>query len=182
MYKEAQKTIFDKAGNPKDKQAFRFMHCWLYLKDYPQWFYRDPARGVQNTPNKRRAVDIDLTMGEGQAGQGSGGSPTGELQRPEGQKNAKTARLNQDLHMAALRSAAEAFKLMSESSAEKAIGLKDANDDPLFSRPGRQPDTISEAYFKLREEQTYLERQKYVMKLRKELPRSTQGPLVITYG
>jgi hypothetical protein len=180
MYKEAQKTIFDKAGNPKDKQPFRFMHCWLYLKDYPQWFYIDPARGVQNTPNKRRAVDIDLTVGEGQPGQGSGGSPTGELQRPEGTKSAKAARLNQDLHMAALKSAAEAFKLMSESSAEKSKVLKDANDDALFSRPGRQPDTMSEAYFKLREEQAYLERKKYVMKLRKELPGAAQSPPVIT--
>ena len=150
------------------------------MKDYPQWFYRDPARRVQNTPNKRRAVDIDLSMGEGQAGQGLGGSPTGELQRPEGQKNAKTARLNQDLHMAALKSTAEAFKLMSESSAEKAIVLNDANDHTLFSRPGRQHDTMSETYFKLREEQAYLERQKYVMRLRKELPRSTQEPPVIT--
>jgi hypothetical protein len=44
-------------------------------------------------------------MGEGQSGQGSGGSPIGELQRPEGQKSAKTTRLNQDLHMAALKSA-----------------------------------------------------------------------------
>ena len=69
------------------------MHCWLYLKDYPQWFYRDPARGVQITHNKRRAIDIDLTMGESQAGQGSGGSPTGELQRPEGQNSARTTRL-----------------------------------------------------------------------------------------
>ena len=89
MYKEAQKTIFDQIGNPKNKQPFRFMHCWLYLNDYPQWFYRDPARGVQNTHNKCKAVGIDLTMDEGQAGQGSGGSPTGELQRPEGQKKCK---------------------------------------------------------------------------------------------
>ena len=29
MYKETQKTIFDKAINLKDKQPFRFMHCWL---------------------------------------------------------------------------------------------------------------------------------------------------------
>ena len=182
MYKEAQKTIFDNAGNLRDKQPFRFMHCWLYLKDNLQWFYRDPARGVQNSPNKRRAFDIDLTIGEGQAGQGSGGSPTGEYNDRKDKKNAKIARLNQDLHMAVLKSATEAFKLMNESSAEKARVLNDANDNALFSRPGRQPDTISEVYFKLREEQTYLERQKYVMKLRKELPRSTQGPLVITYG
>ena len=69
--------------------------------------------------------------------------------------------------MAVLKSVAKAFKLMSESSAKKFRVLKDANDDALFSRPGRQHDTISEAYFKLREEQAYLERQKYVMKLRK---------------
>ena len=130
--------------------------------------------------NKRKAVDMDLTAGEGQAGQGSDGSPTGELQQPEGQKIAKTTRLNQDLHMAALKSAAEAFKHMSKSIAEKSRVLKDANDDALFSRPGRQPDAISEAYFKLREEQAYLERQKYVMKLRKELSRSTQIPPMIT--
>ena len=60
--------------------------------------------------------------------------------------------------MDALKSAVEAFKLMSESSAEKARVLNDANDDALSSRPRRQPDTISEAYFKLREEQAYLER------------------------
>jgi hypothetical protein len=71
---------------------------------------------------------------------------------------------------------------MSESSAEKSKVLKDANDDALFSRPGRQPDTISEAYFKLREEQAYLERQKYMMKLEKELPRSSQIPPMITIG
>ena len=75
--------------NPKDKQPFRFMHCWLYLKDYPQWFSRDPTRGVKNTPNKRRVVDIYLTVGEGQVEQGSGESLTGELQRPEGQKMQK---------------------------------------------------------------------------------------------
>ena len=45
--------------------------------------------------------------------------------------------------MAALKSAVEAFKLMSESSAEKARVLNDANDDALSSRPRRQPDTIS---------------------------------------
>jgi hypothetical protein len=84
VVQRSAKAIFDKAGNPKDNQPFRFMHCWLYLNDYAQWFYRDPARGVQNTHNKRRAVDIDLIVGEGQPGQGSGGSPTGELQRPEG--------------------------------------------------------------------------------------------------
>ena len=75
MYKKAQKEVFDKAENPKDKQSFRFMHCWLYLKVYSQWFYREHARGLQNTRNKRRVVDIELTVGEGQAGQGSGGSP-----------------------------------------------------------------------------------------------------------
>ena len=69
---------------------------------------------------------------------------------------------------------------MSESYVGKSIVLKDANDDALFSRSGQQPDTISEAYFKLRQEQAYLERQKYVMKLRKKLPRSTQIPLVIS--
>jgi hypothetical protein len=79
-----------------------------------------------------------------------------------------------------LKSAAKAFKLMSESSAEKSRVLKDVNDDALFSRPGRQPDTMSEAYFKLREEQAYLERHKYVMKLRKELPDAAQSPPVIT--
>ena len=31
MFNEAQKTIFDKVRNPKDKQSFRFMHCWLYF-------------------------------------------------------------------------------------------------------------------------------------------------------
>ena len=35
MQKGAQKAIIDKVGNRKDKQAFRFMHCWLYLKAYP---------------------------------------------------------------------------------------------------------------------------------------------------
>ena len=34
MYKEAQKVIFDKAENLKDKQLFWFMHHWLYLKAY----------------------------------------------------------------------------------------------------------------------------------------------------
>jgi hypothetical protein len=82
--------------------------------------------------------------------------------------------------MAAMKSAAKAFKLMNESSAKKSRVLKDANDDALFSRPGRQPDTMSEAYYKLREEQAYLERQKYVMKLRKELPGAAQSPPVIT--
>ena len=48
--------------------------------------------------------------------------------------------------MVALKSAAKAFKLMSESYAEKFIVLKDANDDALFSRPGRQPDTIYEIF------------------------------------
>ena len=82
--------------------------------------------------------------------------------------------------MAALKSAAEAFKLMSESTAEKARVLKDANDDALFNHPGRQPNTMSEAYFKLREKQAYLERKKYVMKLKKGFPDSTQIPPVIT--
>ena len=90
-------------------------------------------------------------MGEGQAGQGLDGSPISELQRPEGQKNVKTTRLNQDLHMVALESTAEAFKFMSESSAEKSRILKDVNDYALFNRLGRQPDTISEAYFNSRE-------------------------------
>ena len=103
-------------------------------------------------------------MGEGQAGQGSGGSLTGELQWPEGQKNAKTSRLNQYLHMAALKSATEAFKLMSESYVEKSRVLKD--DDAVFSCPGRQFNMIYEA-FQIKKEKTYLERQKYVMKLRK---------------
>ena len=65
MYNEVQKTIFDKAGNAKDKQPFQFMHFWLYLKDTPQWFYIDPTSGVQNTLNKRKIVDIDLKVGEG---------------------------------------------------------------------------------------------------------------------
>ena len=57
--------------------------------------------------------------------------------------------------MAALKNATETFKLMSETSAEKSEVPKDANDDALFSRF-------------------------YVMKLRKELPRSTQIPPIIT--
>ena len=81
--------------------------------------------------------------------------------------------------MVALKSAAEAFKLLSESTAEKASTVKDANYDALFSRPGQQPATMSEAYFKLREKQAYLERKKYVMKLEKEFPDSAQIPPVI---
>ena len=118
--KKAKKTIFDKARNPKDKQPLKFMHCSLYLKNYPQWFYRDLAKGVQNIPNKRRVVDIDLIVG-------------GKVKRDKAQvevqlvnyndhkdkKNAKTTRMNQDLQMAALKSVAEAFKHMSESSADK---------------------------------------------------------------
>ena len=69
---------------------------------------------------------------------------------------------------------------MNELFAEKSIVLKDVNDDALFSCPGRCPDTIFEAYFKLREEQAYLEGQKYVMKLRKKLPRLAQIPPLIT--
>ena len=60
--------------------------------------------------------------------------------------------------MPALKSAAEAFKLISESTAERARVLKDVNDDALFNHPGRQFDTMSEAYCKLTEKQTYLER------------------------
>ena len=39
-------------------------------------------------------------------GQGSSGSPIGELQRSEGQKSAKTTRLKQDLYMVASENAA----------------------------------------------------------------------------
>lgn len=52
MYKKTQKIIFDKIGNPKDKQPFRFMHCCFHLNDHPPWFYRDPTKELQNTPNK----------------------------------------------------------------------------------------------------------------------------------
>ena len=86
MFKEALKTIFYIAKNLKGKQSFRFMHSWLYLKDYSQWFYGDPARELHNVPNKCKVVDIDLTVDEGQAWQGSGGRLLGEPQRPEGQK------------------------------------------------------------------------------------------------
>ena len=82
--------------------------------------------------------------------------------------------------MPALKSAAEAFKLISESTAERARVLKDVNDDALFNHPGRQFDTMSEAYCKLTEKQTYLERKKYVMKLKKEFLDSTQIPSVIS--
>lgn len=61
MFKEFHKTIFDKIGNPKDKKSFRFMHCWLNLKAYLQCFI-DNAKGLQNTANKHRAVDIDLIV------------------------------------------------------------------------------------------------------------------------
>lgn len=58
--------------------------------------------------------------------------------------------------------------------------LHDACEDPLFSHHGRQPDTISQRYFKLRKEQAYLKLQKHVIKLQKELSRSTQKPPVVT--
>ena len=64
MYKEAQKVIFDKAENLKDKQSFWFMHHWLYLKAYVQWFYREPAKGLQNTLIERKVVDIELIVGD----------------------------------------------------------------------------------------------------------------------
>jgi hypothetical protein len=43
MYEEAQKTMFGKFENPKDKQSFRFMHCKLYLKANLERFYGELA-------------------------------------------------------------------------------------------------------------------------------------------
>lgn len=96
MFKEFHKTIFDKIGNPKDKQSYRFIHYWLNLKVYVQWFYRVDAKGLQNTPNKHRAVDIDFIVDEGQAGQGLNGSSNGDLQQQEGRIGEKTAKVHQD--------------------------------------------------------------------------------------
>jgi hypothetical protein len=68
----------------------------MNLKAYLQWFYRDNAKWLQNTPNKHRAVDIDFIVDEGQAGQGLIGSSNGELQRREGRIGGITSRVNQD--------------------------------------------------------------------------------------
>ena len=85
-------------------------------------------------------------MGECQVGQGSGGSQIGELQQLEGKK--KPTRVNQDLHMATLKSATQVFKNMNKSFAVKSIILCKDNDDALFSRLSRQLDMIFQGYFK----------------------------------
>lgn len=56
---------------------------------------------------------------------------------------------------------------MSESFAVKSRVLRDANDGALSSRFGHQRDMISKRYFKSREEKTYLEMPKHVVKLQK---------------
>lgn len=69
MYKEAQKVVLDKVGIPKENQPFKFMHCYFYLRDLSQWWYREPFRGEQ-TPSKRRVDDIYLILGERKVDQG----------------------------------------------------------------------------------------------------------------
>jgi hypothetical protein len=95
-------------------------------------------------------------------------------------KNAKITKVNQHLRMATLKNVALIFKNMSESFSVKSKILRDTNDNALFGYFGRQHDIISQGYFKLREEQGYLDMQKPDIKLRKDLPRSTQTPLVKT--
>ena len=59
-------------------------------------------------------------------------------------KKCKNIKAQPNLHMAALKNAAEAFKLMSESYVEKSKVLKD--DDAMFRFPGRQFNMIYEAF------------------------------------
>lgn len=56
--------------------------------------------------------------------------------------------MNQDLHMATLKSATQVFKNMNKSFAVKSIILCKDNDDALFSRLSRQLDMIFQGYFK----------------------------------
>ena len=149
MYKEVQKAIFDKAENPKDKQPFRIMHCWLYLKVCSQQFYRVFAKGLQNTSNKRRAVDIDSIVGNCQAKQGSGGSPIWQFTTTRGLKS-KNSKNEQKFTHGNTKSATQALENINESFAVKSIVFRDVNDDALFSRPSRQLDIISQGYFKIR--------------------------------
>jgi hypothetical protein len=80
MHKGAQKAIFDEVENHKDKQAFRFMHCWLYLKAYPQVVFIECLQeGYKKLLINIELLILDLIMSECQTVQGLGGSPIGEL-------------------------------------------------------------------------------------------------------
>ena len=54
--------------------------------------------------------------------------------------------MNQDLYMAALKSAIQAFKNISELDTVESILLRDVNDDALFSDHGRQLVMISQVF------------------------------------
>lgn len=126
--------------------------------------------------------------------------PRTEFEQPEGSRATKLRRLNQDLeHTNALNNITKVIENMSKAYAAQSIAMQNATNDALFTRRGHAKDSLSQEYFKLREEQalselwnhvanlkrekhSLLELRKHVPISKREIPSPTPIPPMITLG
>lgn len=93
--------------------------------------------------------------------------PRTEFEQPEGSRATKLRRLNQDLeHTNALNNITKVIENMSKAYAAQSIAMQNATNDALFTRRGHAKDSLSQEYFKLREEQALSELWNHVAKFK----------------
>ena len=112
-------------------------------------------------------LDLQLYSNHVQISQDPRHHPRTEFEQPEGSRATKLQRLNLDLeHTNALNNIAKAIENMSKAYTAQSIAMQSANNDALFTCPGRVEDSLSQEYFKLREEQTLLKLRNHVANLK----------------